>query len=102
MEEVLKRELCTVELIGLGRSGGGCISDGQSYRTDSGKVFVKYNTDSKVGRSVGKGAWLRQLMRGRASRILIANLACYTLQIQQLPSLLHPSFCCLPVNEASS
>ena len=48
MEEVLKRELSTVQLVALGRSGGGCISDGQSYQTDSGKVFVKYNTDSKV------------------------------------------------------
>lgn len=48
MEEFLKRELSTSRLRRLGRSGGGCISDGQSYETDSGKVFVKYNTDSKV------------------------------------------------------
>lgn len=33
----------------LGRCAGGCISDGQSYETDSGQIFVKYNVDKKVG-----------------------------------------------------
>ena len=48
MEEFLKRELATSKLRCLGRSSGGCISDGQSYETESGRVFVKYNTDAKV------------------------------------------------------
>lgn len=31
-----------------GHSGGGCISEGQSYDTDSGRVFVKINHKSEV------------------------------------------------------
>lgn len=49
MEALLRKELPTTALRCLGRSGGGCISDGQSYEVDSGRVFVKYNADEKVG-----------------------------------------------------
>ena len=52
MEEFLKKELSTSNLGYLGKSGG-CISDGKSYETDSGRVFVKYNTDDKVCGKVG-------------------------------------------------
>lgn len=55
MEEFLKRELRTVQLVGLGRSSGSCISDGQSYQTDSSTVFVKYNSDRKVSFRRGRG-----------------------------------------------
>ena len=47
MEEFLKRELATSKLSCLGRSSG-CISNGESYETESGRVFVKCNNDPKV------------------------------------------------------
>ena len=48
MEALLKRELGTSTLKVSGHSGGGCISDGLSYDTDSGRVFVKINHKSQV------------------------------------------------------
>ena len=56
MEALLRRELSTTGVVALGRSSGGCISDGRSFDTDSGKVFVKHNSDPKAGnlRVVGK------------------------------------------------
>uniref|UniRef100_A0A670K5C8 protein-ribulosamine 3-kinase n=1 Tax=Podarcis muralis TaxID=64176 RepID=A0A670K5C8_PODMU len=43
MEKLLKSELKTSVLKAFGSSGGGCISQGQSYETDHGRVFVKIN-----------------------------------------------------------
>ncbi|XP_055264232.1 ketosamine-3-kinase isoform X1 [Moschus berezovskii] len=43
MEELLKRELGCDSVKATGHSGGGCISQGQSYDTDKGRVFVKVN-----------------------------------------------------------
>ncbi|CAM5097359.1 unnamed protein product [Natator depressus] len=43
MEKLLKTELKTSILKAFGSSGGGYISRGQSYETDSGQVFVKIN-----------------------------------------------------------
>ncbi|NWR76453.1 FN3K kinase, partial [Centropus unirufus] len=43
MEKILKAELKTSILKAFGSSGGGCISQGQAYETDSGRVFVKIN-----------------------------------------------------------
>ncbi|KAK5913972.1 hypothetical protein CgunFtcFv8_008447 [Champsocephalus gunnari] len=43
MEAKLKKELGTAMLKSTGHSGGGCISEGQSYDTDNGRVFVKIN-----------------------------------------------------------
>ncbi|XP_053707368.1 ketosamine-3-kinase [Synchiropus splendidus] len=48
MEAQLKRELGTSMLKSAGHSGGGCISQGQSYDTDSGRVFVKINHQSEA------------------------------------------------------
>lgn len=48
MEAKLKKELGTTMLKSTGHSGGGCISEGQSYDTDSGRVFVKINHKSEV------------------------------------------------------
>ena len=31
-----------------GLAAGGCISNGQSYDSDKGRIFVKYNEDHKV------------------------------------------------------
>ncbi|XP_022523786.2 ketosamine-3-kinase isoform X1 [Astyanax mexicanus] len=48
MEAQLKRELGTSTLRATGHSGGGCISDGLSYDTDSGRVFAKINRKSEA------------------------------------------------------
>lgn len=48
MEANLKKELGTAMLRSTGHSGGGCISEGQSYDTDTGRVFVKKNHKSEV------------------------------------------------------
>lgn len=48
MEAQLKKELGTSILKSTGHSGGGCISEGQSYDTDNGRVFVKINHKSQA------------------------------------------------------
>lgn len=48
MEAKLKKELGTAMLKSTGHSGGGCISEGQSYDTDNGRVFVKINHKKEV------------------------------------------------------
>ena len=48
MEELLKRELGCDSVKATGHSGGGCISQGQSYDTDKGRVFVKVNSKPEV------------------------------------------------------
>ncbi|XP_053425248.1 ketosamine-3-kinase isoform X2 [Nycticebus coucang] len=41
MEALLRRELDCSSVKATGHTGGGCISQGQSYDTDKGRVFVK-------------------------------------------------------------
>lgn len=48
MEKILKTELKTSVLKAFGGSGGGYISQGQSYETDTGRVFVKVNHKPQV------------------------------------------------------
>uniref|UniRef100_A0A2K6LL92 Uncharacterized protein n=1 Tax=Rhinopithecus bieti TaxID=61621 RepID=A0A2K6LL92_RHIBE len=48
MEELLKRELGCGSVKATGHSGGGCISQGRSYDTDRGRVFVKVNPKAEV------------------------------------------------------
>ncbi|KAF6093802.1 fructosamine 3 kinase related protein [Phyllostomus discolor] len=50
MEQLLKRELGCSSVKATGHSGGGCISQGQSYDTDKGRVFVKVNSKSEAKR----------------------------------------------------
>lgn len=50
METLLKRELGCNSVKATGHSGGGCISQGQSYDTDKGRVFVKVNSKSEAKR----------------------------------------------------
>lgn len=50
MEALLKRELGTSLLKSTGHSGGGCISEGQSFDTDTGRVFVKINHKNEARR----------------------------------------------------
>ena len=47
LEEILKKGLHTTKCQGLGFASG-CISEGQSFDTDHGKVFVKVNDKSGV------------------------------------------------------
>lgn len=55
MEELLKRELGCGSVKATGHSGGGCISQGQSYDTDKGRVFVKVNPKAEVRVAAGAG-----------------------------------------------
>lgn len=50
MEELLRRELGCSSVKATGHSGGGCISQGQSYDTDKGRVFVKVNAQPEARR----------------------------------------------------
>nr|KAF6270719.1 fructosamine 3 kinase related protein [Myotis myotis] len=50
MEELLRRELGCGSVKATGHSGGGCISQGQSYDTDRGRVFVKVNAQPEARR----------------------------------------------------
>ncbi|CAH1800412.1 unnamed protein product [Owenia fusiformis] len=50
MEELLKRELGTSRLEPYGFGGGGCISSGQGYVTDTGRIFAKHNSKSEARR----------------------------------------------------
>uniref|UniRef100_G1TCX1 protein-ribulosamine 3-kinase n=1 Tax=Oryctolagus cuniculus TaxID=9986 RepID=G1TCX1_RABIT len=50
MEALLRRELGYGSVKATGHSGGGCISQGQSYDTDRGRVFVKVNSKAEARR----------------------------------------------------
>ncbi|XP_007433947.1 ketosamine-3-kinase isoform X1 [Python bivittatus] len=50
MEAALRRELGTSVLRPAGHSGGGCISHGESFHTDHGKVYVKCNAKAEARR----------------------------------------------------
>ncbi|KAM5149609.1 ketosamine-3-kinase isoform 1-T1 [Callospermophilus lateralis] len=52
MEELLQRELGCRSVKASGHSGGGCISQGQSYDTDIGRVFVKVNPKSEFSANI--------------------------------------------------
>ncbi|XP_041350557.1 ketosamine-3-kinase-like [Gigantopelta aegis] len=61
-EELLKRELKTTTLKPFGGGGGGCISSGQGYDTDHGRVFVKVNNESQARRMFdGEAASLKAM-----------------------------------------
>lgn len=48
MEQLLRAELRTATLRAFGSPGGGCISEGRAYDTDTGPVFVKVNHRTQV------------------------------------------------------
>lgn len=48
MLATIKEALGTSVLEGTGRGGGGCISEGEVYRTDTGKVFLKKNSKERA------------------------------------------------------
>nr|XP_054749571.1 ketosamine-3-kinase-like [Lytechinus pictus]XP_054749572.1 ketosamine-3-kinase-like [Lytechinus pictus]XP_054768893.1 ketosamine-3-kinase-like [Lytechinus pictus] len=81
MEKILKDAVGATTIKSMGRAGGGCISDGQSYDTDKGKFFVKINEQS--------GA--RQMFDGEKAS-LDAILATETIKVPRPgPVLDHPS-----------
>ena len=47
-EQTLQKQLNTTKFQGLGHASGNCINEGQSYETDFGKVFVKWNPKPMV------------------------------------------------------
>ncbi|XP_029456134.1 ketosamine-3-kinase-like isoform X1 [Rhinatrema bivittatum] len=64
MEELLKRKLKTFLLIETGHTGQGWISQGQSYYTDDGSVFVKRNPKAQARRMfVGEMASLEAILQ---------------------------------------
>ncbi|GCB65612.1 ketosamine-3-kinase isoform X4 [Scyliorhinus torazame] len=70
MESLLKRELNTVALKTLGHAAGGCISQGQSYETDSGRVFVKINHKSQAKKMFdGEMAGLEAILKTSTVRV---------------------------------
>lgn len=71
MEEALRRELGTSVLRATGHLGGGCISQGQSYETDGGRVYVKSNSKPEVGRVLRVGCVWRAPGSARGLRGLL-------------------------------
>ncbi|XP_028311202.1 ketosamine-3-kinase [Gouania willdenowi] len=70
MEAKLKKELGTSMLKPTGHSGGGCISDGQSYDTDNGRMFVKINHKSEAKKMFdGEMASLEALIRTQTVKV---------------------------------
>ncbi|XP_055448515.1 ketosamine-3-kinase [Psammomys obesus] len=64
MEMLLKQELGYSSVKAAGHSGGGCISQGQSYDTDRGRVFVKVNSKAEAKRMFeGEMASLTAILR---------------------------------------
>ena len=48
MEATVKEALNCSEMTRFGQGGGGCISSGQGFHTDIGKIFVKSNAKDGV------------------------------------------------------
>ncbi|XP_035417748.1 ketosamine-3-kinase isoform X2 [Cygnus atratus] len=70
MEAALKRELGTTVLRATGHSGGGCISQGQSYETDSGRVYVKSNAKPEARRMFeGEMASLEAILKTQTIKV---------------------------------
>ncbi|KAK2498809.1 hypothetical protein MC885_018391 [Smutsia gigantea] len=70
MEEQLRRELGCSFVKATGHSGGGCISQGQSYDTDRGRVFVKVNHKAEARRMFeGEMAGLAAILRTGMVRV---------------------------------
>ncbi|NXM78414.1 KT3K kinase, partial [Serilophus lunatus] len=70
MEEALRRELGTAVLRPTGHSGGGCISQGRSYHTDRGLVFVKSNAKEEARRMFeGEKASLEAILKTQTVKV---------------------------------
>ncbi|KAM9296399.1 ketosamine-3-kinase-like [Gastrophryne carolinensis] len=70
MEALLKRELGCAEVKAAGHSGGGCISQGQSYDTDRGRLYVKFNHKDEARRMFdGEMASLEAILQTGTIRV---------------------------------
>ncbi|NXB60260.1 KT3K kinase, partial [Struthidea cinerea] len=70
MEDALKGALGTALLRPTGHSGGGCISQGRSYDTDRGRVFVKSNSEGEARRMFeGEMASLEAILKTQTVRV---------------------------------
>ncbi|NXC04324.1 KT3K kinase, partial [Orthonyx spaldingii] len=70
MEEALKQDLGTAVLRPTGHSGGGCISQGRSYDTDRGRVFVKSNSKREARTMfLGELASLEAILKTQTVRV---------------------------------
>ncbi|NXY21404.1 KT3K kinase, partial [Atrichornis clamosus] len=70
MEQALKRALGTVVLRPTGHSGGGCISQGRSYDTDRGRVFVKSSCEGEARRMfVGEMVSLEAILKTQTVKV---------------------------------
>ncbi|KAM8992050.1 ketosamine-3-kinase-like isoform 2-T2 [Ara ararauna] len=70
MEAALRRELGTELLRPTGHLGGGCISQGQSYDTDHGRVFVKSNAKAEARRMFeGEMASLEAILKTQTIKV---------------------------------
>ncbi|XP_030362076.1 ketosamine-3-kinase-like isoform X2 [Strigops habroptila] len=70
MEAALKRELGTEVLRPTGHLGGGCISQGQSYDTDHGRVYVKSNSKAEARRMFeGEMASLEAILKTQTIKV---------------------------------
>ncbi|OXB58351.1 hypothetical protein ASZ78_007831 [Callipepla squamata] len=70
MEEALRRELGSAVLRATGHSGGGCISQGQSYETDGGRVYVKSNSKPEARRMFeGEMASLEAILKTETIKV---------------------------------
>ncbi|XP_062937046.1 ketosamine-3-kinase [Cynocephalus volans] len=70
MEAVLRQELGCGSVRATGHSGGGCISQGQSYDTDRGRVFVKVNPRAEARRMFeGEMASLTAILKTETVRV---------------------------------
>uniref|UniRef100_F7FYS5 protein-ribulosamine 3-kinase n=1 Tax=Macaca mulatta TaxID=9544 RepID=F7FYS5_MACMU len=70
MEELLRRELGCGSVRATGHTGGGCISQGRSYDTDRGRVFVKVNPKAEARRMFeGEMASLTAILKTNTVRV---------------------------------
>ncbi|XP_037665430.1 ketosamine-3-kinase [Choloepus didactylus] len=70
MEALLRRELGYGFVKAAGHAGGGCISQGQSYDTDRGRVFMKVNPRAEARRMFeGEMASLTAILKTHTVRV---------------------------------
>ncbi|XP_039332651.1 ketosamine-3-kinase isoform X1 [Saimiri boliviensis] len=70
MEALLRRELGCDSVRATGHTGGGCISQGRSYDTDRGRVFVKVNSKAEARRMFeGEMASLTAILKTNTVRV---------------------------------
>lgn len=72
MFAAIREVLGTSRLEGTGQGGGGCISDGEVFKTDTGKVFIKRNSKNKV-RTLEKKVLVKRILKNRVNNFDFMN-----------------------------